>query len=69
MSTLEFPVIFAIWRQSHNVSKLIYYEVFEDIENAIIREKQIKAGSREKKMALINSINSEWNDLYDDIIS
>ena len=50
--------------KKYNVTKLVYYEVFEDPENAILREKQIKAGSRQKKLDLINSINREWMDLY-----
>ena len=53
--------------QKYNVDKLGYYEVFEDIEQAILREKQIKAGSRKKKIELIESINPEWRDLYEDI--
>ena len=48
----------------YNITKLVYYEVFEDPENAIIREKKIKAGSRQKKIELINSINESWDDLY-----
>jgi putative endonuclease len=51
--------------KKYNIVKLVYYEVFEDIENAILREKQIKAGSRRKKVQLINSMNSAWHDLYD----
>jgi len=51
----------------YNITKLVYYEVFEDIENAILREKQIKAGSRQKKVQLINGINREWHDLYDEL--
>jgi len=51
----------------YNITKLVYYEVFEDPENAVLREKQIKAGSRQKKIDLINSINAIWKDLYDDI--
>ena len=47
----------------YNVNKLVYYEVFSDVRMAIHREKQIKAGSRQKKIDLINSINPEWNDL------
>jgi putative endonuclease len=49
----------------YNVTKLVYYEILEDPENAILREKQIKAGSRQKKIDLIKSFNKEWNDLYD----
>jgi len=47
----------------YNVTKLVYYEAFDDIENAILREKQIKGGSRQKKIKLINSMNKEWRDL------
>jgi putative endonuclease len=49
----------------YNITKLVYYEVFEDAYTAISREKQIKAGSRQKKIDLVNSINQEWKDLYD----
>ena len=49
----------------YNVVKLVYYEVFDQIENALAREKQIKAGSRQKKLQLINSLNREWKDLYE----
>jgi putative endonuclease len=51
----------------YNVCKLVYYEVFEDVASAITREKQIKAGSRQKKLDLINAFNLEWRDLYDDL--
>lgn len=47
----------------YNVSKLVYYDVCEDIENAILREKQIKGWLRKKKVALIESMNREWSDL------
>jgi putative endonuclease len=47
----------------YNVTKLVYYEVFEDAYGAIAREKQIKAGSRQKKIDLINNMNPEWKDL------
>jgi len=50
--------------QKYNVDKLVYYEVFEIPSTAIQREKQIKAGSRRKKIELINKFNPEWNDLY-----
>ena len=46
----------------YNITKLVYYEVYDDPENAIAREKQIKAGSRQKKMQLIASMNREWRD-------
>lgn len=51
----------------YNVTRLVYYEVLEDAENAIIREKQIKAGSRAKKIALINGLNEDWKDLYGEL--
>ena len=47
----------------YNINKLGYYEECNDIRNAIEREKQIKAGSRQKKILLIESINPEWKDL------
>jgi putative endonuclease len=53
--------------KKYNVTKLIYYEVFEDIENAILREKQLKAGSRQKKIQLVNNMNKEWRDLYEEL--
>jgi len=52
----------------YNVDKLVYYEFFDDVINAIIREKQLKAGSRQKKLDLINKFNPEWKDLYSTII-
>jgi hypothetical protein len=51
----------------YNVDKLVYYEVASDPTGAITREKQIKAGSRQKKIDLINSMNWDWRDLYDEI--
>ena len=51
----------------YNVNKLGYYEEYNDIKDAITREKQIKGGSRKKKLELINSMNPEWNDLYESI--
>ncbi|MDI6790042.1 MAG: GIY-YIG nuclease family protein [Thermodesulfobacteriota bacterium] len=53
--------------KKYNITKLVYYEVLEDPENAILREKQIKAGSRQKKIDLINNKNREWLDLYEEI--
>ncbi|MBL7070949.1 MAG: GIY-YIG nuclease family protein [Candidatus Omnitrophica bacterium] len=51
----------------YNVDKLVYYEVFDDINDAIEREKQIKAGSRKKKIQLIKSINPDFIDLYNNL--
>ncbi len=47
----------------YNISKLVYFEVFSLIVEAIARENQIKAGSRKKKIDLINNLNPDWNDL------
>jgi predicted GIY-YIG superfamily endonuclease len=47
---------------------LVYYEAHEDMAGAIAREKQIKAGSRSKKLALIEGINPGWKDLYAEIL-
>jgi len=52
----------------YNVTKLVYYEVFDSIEDAITREKQLKGGSREKKINLIESKNPEWLDLYQSLM-
>jgi putative endonuclease len=51
----------------YNVSKLVYYEAGYDVAAVITREKQIKAGSRQKKIDLINRLNPEWRDLYEDL--
>lgn len=50
----------------YNVNKLVFYEIFNNIYDAIAREKQIKAGSRKKKIALINKMNPVWKDLIID---
>ena len=52
----------------YNLNKLVYYEVYEEVNLAIAREKQIKAGSRKKKIDLINGFNPQWKDLYGTII-
>ena len=51
----------------YNVNKLVYYETTGSVEAAIAREKQIKAGSRQKKLDLIEGMNPEWQDLYDEL--
>ncbi len=50
--------------KKYNVTKLVYYEEYPDIGSALAREKQIKGGSRQKKLDLIHSLNPEWRDLY-----
>jgi len=52
----------------YNINKLIYYEVYIDINEAIKREKQIKGGSRKKKIDLIKKSNPTFRDLYEDIV-
>jgi putative endonuclease len=49
----------------YNVNKLVYYEAFYSIEEAIDREKQMKKYSRAKKVALIVKFNPQWKDLYE----
>lgn len=52
--------------KKYNISKLVYFECGDDVNAAIFREKQIKAGSRQKKIDLVNSINPEWDDLFEE---
>ena len=54
--------------KKYNVYKLVYYEETESIEAALNREKQIKGGSRQKKIDLIEGMNLQWRDLYDEIV-
>ncbi|WP_369385315.1 GIY-YIG nuclease family protein, partial [Jejuia pallidilutea] len=49
----------------YNCEKLVYFEEYSDISDAISREKQLKAGNRKRKEALINKDNPDWNDLSD----
>jgi len=58
------PNSFPSW---YNVDKLVYFENFDSIEEAIAREKQLKAGSRQKKIDLINSMNPNWDDLLEEV--
>jgi putative endonuclease len=51
----------------YNADRLVYYEPARDPLAAIAREKQIKSGSRRKKIALIETINPRWRDLYDEL--
>ena len=54
--------------KKYQCKQLVYYEQFEEMVEAIAREKQIKAGSRKKKIALIEGINPAWCDLYDTLL-
>ena len=51
----------------YHAKTLVWYEVTDSAYSAITREKQIKAGSRAKKLALIDAMNPGWRDLYDEI--
>ncbi|MGE5251997.1 MAG: GIY-YIG nuclease family protein [Bacteroidota bacterium] len=52
--------------KKYSAVKLVYFECGDNVETAIYREKQIKAGSRKKKIELVNSINPGWKDLFDE---
>ena len=51
----------------YNINKLVYYEQYNDIHLALNREKSVKNLLRVKKESLVNSLNPEWHDLYDEI--
>ena len=53
--------------ERHNCKLLVWFETSDEIEGAICREKQIKAGSRARKLALIEGTNPTWRDLFEDI--
>jgi putative endonuclease len=53
--------------KKHDIKTLVYYEVFDDPENAIRREKRLKKWSRAWKIKTIEKMNPQWKDLYDDI--
>ena len=55
------------YTKRYGCKMLVWYEQHETMEAAILREKQIKAGSRIKKLALIEASNPQWKDLYNDI--
>ena len=54
--------------KKYDLDQLVYFEIFEDMYQAISREKQLKSGSRAKKIALIEAKNPQWFDLYDEIL-
>ena len=51
----------------YNCNKLVYYRFFESIYDAAAEERRLKGGNRKQKMDLVNSINSDWNDLWEEI--
>ena len=53
----------------YNLEKLVYWEAFQNIGDAIGREKQLKGGSKQKILDLITSVNPDWNDLYESILN
>jgi putative endonuclease len=60
--------VLAGFSRKYGCNQLVYYEMHENMDSAISREKQIKAGSRKKKIELIEDMNPNWNDLYEDIL-
>ena len=58
--------LIAGFTKKYNINKLVYYEEFDYIDQAIAREKQIKGGSRQIKLDLINSMNPQWKDLFEE---
>ena len=56
-----------VFTAKYKLHKLVYYEISNDIRVMIAREKQLKAGSRQKKLDLINGFNPTWKDLCDDL--
>ena len=53
--------------KKYNLTRLVYYELCGDIEGAITREEQIKAGSRQDKIKLVDAVNRDWHDRYDEL--
>ena len=60
--------LFDGFTKKYELDKLVYHEIFDDIETAIVREKQLKSGSRKRKLDLINKFNKQWEDLYEKIL-
>ena len=54
--------------EEYNVNKLVYFETHQEVEQAIIREKQIKKWNRQWKIELIEKTNKDWNDLYNTVL-
>lgn len=60
--------LIAGFTQKYNIHHLVYYEIHQEVLEAITREKQIKGWVRKKKIDLINAFYSEWQDLYETIV-
>ena len=65
----QFNKIFDGFTKKYKVWKLVYFEVTSQIDGAIEREKQLKAGPRHTKVELIESTNPRWRDLYHDLLN
>ncbi len=55
--------IYKGFTEKYNCDKLVYFETFSDINEAILREKQLKKGNRQRKNDLVNQMNPKWDDL------
>ena len=60
--------VVAGFTKQYSLHQLAWFEMHETMESAISREKQLKAGTRKRKMQLIESLNPDWRDLYSDIL-
>jgi putative endonuclease len=60
--------VVAGFTRKYRIHNLVWYEIHENMQSAIEREKQIKAGSRKRKLSLIEESNTQWRDLYEDIL-
>ncbi|KAA3633788.1 MAG: GIY-YIG nuclease family protein [Calditrichaeota bacterium] len=60
--------ITAGFTSKYSIDKLVYYEIFSDIESAFLREKRLKKWERKWKLELIENFNPDWKDLYFDLI-
>ena len=60
--------VFEGFSRKYHLHTLVWFEQHASMEAAILREKQIKGGSRQKKMALIDTLNPQWLDLYEKLL-
>ena len=60
--------IFEGFTKKHGVHMLVYFELHDDMESAIVREKRLKKWNRAWKLRLIEEMNPDWNDLYESIL-